>query len=480
MTTTSFSDNLTLALPHELTLDETIASMNEAAGKTARRQLARKGKKTMDDQDGPRPPSKRGLSYQQPEATSASASSTGNERQLSRLRPKASAAQHHQYNRDNPFALPEEEGPLPGTAVSRSQKPARKAVRNLVRQAADPSSPLKGQGIISMSTDGVDLGDRPERTRKVGGRTKVVVEVPATAKTHIPAKGHAAPEQGARRLWRKAITRSSGSVAPTEQQPAGDIKEQAGAFGTDQGDENENGNESYGTSQETENGKGQTAGPTTQQTQTAAGQAARQAQARREERPIEILKQRLETFKTTGHRDQEGDQNEKARDLYELIIPELVFLLRSAVKAQSLLGDPVFTAWKELIALMKLVVQAADMAYRWRPQPSGLSKDIKSCVFLIQKSLEKLGRRMGERIYLDEQARLSYADQHRLNEEARTRHEKLVRRYKPAWEGATTTGVRASTLSSSSQDLLSQAANTELPRRHATPIDIDDIDDDFG
>ncbi|RMZ90102.1 hypothetical protein DV736_g2673, partial [Chaetothyriales sp. CBS 134916] len=563
-TTSSHSDNSTLTLPHEETLDQTIASMNEAAGKTAGRQSPRK-RKTMGDQDGSRSPSKPRLSHQQAQATPPPVSTTENERWLSRLRPKASTCPRHQYNRDDPFAPPEEESPQPAAAVSQPQKPMRKAVRKLAGRPADPSQ-LKAQGIISMPTNGVDLGDSPQRTKKAGNRTKVVVEIGATARTRKPVEGNVAPEQDTRRLLRKHMAQSSNSAAPTEQRPAGGEEEEAGAGRADGDDENKKGDEKCETTQETKNLRGQAFSPTPQQRQAAAGQAARQtqtleaAEVRRGEglrdkketvakliqpianiadlhgcrhyweetlysahqilesrathnaesdkgkrlyrritylkrqlrcskhtqyeggqsfslhEPIEILKQRLDTFKTAGHSDQHDEQDQKAQDLHQLIIPELVFLLRNAVKARSLLHDPVFTAWRELIALMKLIVQAADMAYRWRPQPWAVLKAIKSCVFLIQKNLEKLGRRIGERIYLDEQARLSYSNQQRLNEEVRTRHEKLVRQQKQAWEGRTTTGVRASTVRSSSQDL-SQPVDTELRRRHSTSIDIDDIDD---
>ncbi|RMZ77227.1 hypothetical protein DV738_g4476, partial [Chaetothyriales sp. CBS 135597] len=379
----------------ETSLDQTIEHMNEAAGKKTGGPSRRKRK--VIDEDGEYSPRKRSRS----------------DRQAPR-------------------------------------KLVRNGIRNLARRPADPS-PLKGQGVITMPTDGVNLEDSPEKKKKAVSRTNAVVEVPSNSRPRRRVERRVAPEQESGTLPLQSTSQRSGPSILNGQDAGGSAESDAVA--SDTGKENETNAERSTHEAKSDRGKRLFRRVTYLKRELRRLKLIEYDTSLQE--PIEVIKQRLDDFKSSADGTHAGEEENMALDLFQLLIPELVFLLRGAVKARILLDDLGYAAWRELITLMSVIVQAADTAYRWRPRPRALFQGIRTEVFLIQKNLERLGRHIGEKIYLDEQARLSYASQQRLNDEVRANREKWLQK-QVVDRG--TTGVRAS----------------ELPRNVAV-IDIDDF-----
>ncbi|RMD40001.1 hypothetical protein DV735_g5116, partial [Chaetothyriales sp. CBS 134920] len=418
----------------------------------------------MDDDDGPYLPAR-------PKRSRTTS--------IPRSRP---ATLRHPSNRDDMFTLPEEVDEPPQNRVP-------KAVRNLVRRPADPS-PLKGQGVITMPTDGL----RPKAIPQSSGPMALAVQKRSSFTPRTEREVCTATKSGS--IGAGSIKTGSiktGSIK-TGSIKTGSIKTgRTGSTSTSFSSSSRDSGDLHDcrrywedilysaylilesrTAHDANSDKGKRFFRRVTYLKRELGRLKRTGYDASLDEPMQILKQRLSDFRTSGDRAQADEDEKLAHDLFQILIPELVFLLRSAVKARSLLDDLGFAAWRELIALMNLIVQAADLAYRWRPQPRDVFNGIKTQVFLIQKNLEKLGRQIGERIYLDEQARLSSASQERLYEEVRARREKFFARQKQAFGGGTT-GVRASAVPASEEGLGQPSHVALLPRRYASPIDIDDL-----
>ena len=195
---------------------------------------------------------------------------------------------------------------------------------------------------------------------------------------------------------------------------------------------------------------------------------------------IENLKQCMDTLKDLEADDQKRDLSRRGKDLNQLVVPGLVFLLRAAFRARKAGDDFDINAYEEISPLLTLSYKAANVACDWEPRPSGL-EGVKSLVRNIRKNLGEVSERYAQELHrlqwpIEEKRRLDALeekqklDQQRLNDDIKRRRDRIFRERQEARDEYARNHARNRGVQGTQSTQVIQAQSSRDREMHTTRI----------